>query len=188
MSTVQDLSAAHEQFGRVLSTTDASQMDVPTPCEGWTVGHLIGHVLGGERMTVALLDGATADDARGLMRGVTVMDAPAQYASIVAEVEAAFGQPGVLERTVHHPMGDVSAQQLLGFRVGDLTVHSWDLSRAIAGDEVLDPGLVEAVWTDFEPLAPMMGAIGVFGEGPSGDLGDDAALQLRLLDLTGRRP
>ena len=29
---------------------------------------------------------------------------------------------------------------------------------------------------------------GVFGAGPSGKVGDDAPLQVRLLDLTGRRP
>jgi hypothetical protein len=34
----------------------------------------------------------------------------------------------------------------------------------------------------------VIGQIGVFGDGPSGDVGEESELQLRLLDLTGRRP
>jgi hypothetical protein len=37
-------------------------------------------------------------------------------------------------------------------------------------------------------MAPIIGQIGIFGEGPSGTVGEDAPLQERLLDLTGRRP
>jgi hypothetical protein len=34
----------------------------------------------------------------------------------------------------------------------------------------------------------MIAHVGVFGTGPSGTLDESTALQLRLLDLTGRRP
>ena len=37
-------------------------------------------------------------------------------------------------------------------------------------------------------MAPIIGDIGVFGTGPSGTVADDAPLQQRLLDLSGRRP
>jgi hypothetical protein len=36
-------------------------------------------------------------------------------------------------------------------------------------------------------MAPFIGEVGMFGTGPSGFFNDDAPLQLRLLDLTGRR-
>ena len=38
------------------------------------------------------------------------------------------------------------------------------------------------------PMAPFIGEVGVFGSGPSGTVGDDATVKIRLLDLTGRRP
>lgn len=188
MSTLEHLSAAHAQFGRVLATVDGSAWDLATPCEGWTVARLVEHVVGGEQMTVALLHGATAEEARRPVATLAPAEASTRFATAALEVETAFCEPAALARTVHHPIGDVSATQLLGFRVGDLTVHSWDLARAVAADELLDPELVAAVWDDLEPLAPMIGSIGVFGDGPSGDVGDGAGLQLRLLDLTGRRP
>jgi hypothetical protein len=37
-------------------------------------------------------------------------------------------------------------------------------------------------------MAAMIGHVGVFGEGPSGNVPETAPLQTRLLDLTGRRP
>jgi hypothetical protein len=44
------------------------------------------------------------------------------------------------------------------------------------------------MWNDIQPMAATVSEIGIFGEGPSGDVGDDASLQTRFLDLIGRRP
>ena len=38
------------------------------------------------------------------------------------------------------------------------------------------------------PMAGFIGKSGFFGSGPSGEVGEDAPLQSRLLDLSGRRP
>jgi hypothetical protein len=46
---------------------------------------------------------------------------------------------------------------------------------------------VQYLWDFFQPMAPFIGEVGMFGTGPSGFFNDDAPLQLRLLDLTGRR-
>ena len=89
---------------------------------------------------------------------------------------------------VHHPIGDVPASQLVAFRVGDLTIHSWDLSRATGMDEALPATLVERAWADFKPIESFIGTIGLFGDGPSGKLEVEVDLQAQLLDLTGRRP
>lgn len=188
MATLKDLTAAHEQFRRVLETVDEAQWSAPTPCEDWSVGTLLKHIAGGEQMTIVLLNGATAEEARNTFADVEPATVRSQYATVAEAVERAFAAPGALDQTVHHPIGDVSGSQLLGFRVGDLTLHAWDLSRAIGGDESLDPALVEAVWSDLEPISSIIGSIGVFGEGPSGTVSEEAELQLRLLDLSGRRP
>jgi hypothetical protein len=83
---------------------------------------------------------------------------------------------------------DMPEAQLLGFRIGGLTLHAWDLARASGGDEALDSELVEAVWAQLSPMAPFIAETGVFGVGPSGEVGEGAPLQVRLLDLSGRRP
>jgi uncharacterized protein (TIGR03086 family) len=166
----------------------AAQMDAPTPCEGWSVHDLLNHVVGGNKMTVMLLDGATKEDALAAMQADHLGDDP--LASLVrgnADACAALRKAD-LSAVVDHPAMQMPGSQLLNFRTGDLILHSWDLARAIGADETLAEGPVAYVWEALQPMAPMIGQVGVFGTGPSGDVPDTAPLQQRLLDLTGRRP
>jgi len=106
-----------------------------------------------------------------------------------AEERAAFAAPGALDRRVAHPvMGDIPGTRFLGMRVGDAVLHAWDLARALGVDDELDQQLVSEVWAQMSPMAGFIGQSGFFGSGPSGEVGEDAPLQARLLDLSGRRP
>jgi len=191
MSTdsVDLLEQATAAFADRLAAVTPDQWDQPSSCDGWTVRDLVGHVLGGNAMAVALLHGASADDAMVFLAGLPVEDdATAQFAANAAAQLDAFRADGASERICHHPMGDMPGAQVAGFRIGDLTLHTWDLAHSTGGDETLPAELVDRVWADLQPMAPMIGAIGLFGEGPSGTVADDAPLQTRLLDLAGRRP
>ncbi len=184
------LDRASAGFAEALRRVGSDQWGLPTPCTEWTVRDLANHVVVGGRMSAMLLHGASAEEVRALFGADMVGDAPTKaFAESSAEERAAFAEPGALDRIVHHPgAGDLSGAMLLGFRTGDNLLHTWDLARSVGGDETLDPGAVEAVWAVLEPMAPMIGSIGVFGSGPSGSVGEDAPLQTRLLDLSGRRP
>jgi uncharacterized protein (TIGR03086 family) len=184
------LDRARAGFGEMLAGVSPDQWARPTPCEGWTVRDLVNHVVLGGRMTARLLHGASAEDVTALFGTDMLGDDPTTaFAGSSAEERDAFAEPGSLDRIVHHPgAGDVPGALLLGFRIGDHLLHTWDLARAVGADEALDPGAVETVWAVLEPMAPMIPSIGVFGTGPSGSVGEDAPLQTRLLDLSGRRP
>lgn len=49
------LDAATKIFDSRLSTVTAAQWTRPTPCEGWSVRDLAGHVVDGNHMAVELL-------------------------------------------------------------------------------------------------------------------------------------
>ncbi len=115
-------------------------------------------------------------------------DPQAAYRAATAAAIEAFAAPGALERTVHHPAGDIDGPTFAGVRIGDLTIHSWDLASAIGADDSLPLSLVEAVLASLEPMRPIIGSVGVFGAGPSDNLPADADSQTRMLDLAGRRP
>ena len=188
MTNLELLELATATFADRLAAVGADQWDLPTPCDEWSVRDLVGHVVGGSAMAVALAEGASMEDAIAVFTGTDLADdATAQFAAVGAEQLAALSVDGMPEQIVHHPMGDIPGEMLLGFRIGDLTIHSWDLARATGGDETLPDALVEATWASLSPMAPMIGSTGVFGEGPSGGAAD-APLQAQLLDLAGRRP
>jgi uncharacterized protein (TIGR03086 family) len=188
-SEISLLRRAGAGFERRLAAVRPDQLMRPSPCDEWTVRDLVTHVVGECIMSVRLLDGASAEDTMaGLDDRILGDDAAAAFAQAARAENASFEQPHVTERIVHHPAMDMPAAQLLGFRIGGLTLHTWDLARATGGDETLDPDLVEAVWAQLSPMAPFIAQTGVFGAGPSGDVGQDRSLQLRLLDLSGRRP
>ena len=92
-----------------------------------------------------------------------------------------------LEQMVHHTVGDISVRQLFDFRIGDLTLHAWDLARALSISDELPDELVEHVYDVLLPMEAFIGDIGVFGTGPSGAIKPDSTTQAKLLDLTGRR-
>jgi uncharacterized protein (TIGR03086 family) len=189
MDQLAALDAGRREFGRRLRAVGPDDWDRPTPCEDWTVRDLVVHVLVGARASAVLVQGGSRADAETLFAAAALPDDVLGEFEAGADAQAAaFAQPGAMERITQHPAGDFPGQMLLGFRIGDYAIHAWDLGRAIGADEQLPDELVAHVWENIGPAAPFLAASGRFGTGASGDVGEDAPLQTRLLDATGRRP
>jgi uncharacterized protein (TIGR03086 family) len=182
------LALSTTNFLSVFDQVTDDELTLPTPCESWSVADLIWHVARASDMTVILLDGASKQEATDLFKMEVPSDVLEQCRRALSEQASAFANASDTELIVHHPMGDIPVHQLFDFRVMDLTLHAWDLARAINESEELPDVLVEHVYGRLFPLKEVLGQIGIFGLGPSGDLDDDAPAQLKLLDLTGRRP
>ena len=174
-------------LSRLDQVSEAQFADL-TPCEGWTVSELIGHLTAGNLMAIALINGATTDEATAIIGAPIEGDLLEACRTTLNEQVEALEGPIAADAIVHHPMGDIPVSQLLEFRIGDLVLHSWDLARALSIDETLPEALVERVYASLKPMESFIGQIGVFGEGPSGEVDESASLQAKLLDLTGRRP
>ena len=189
MDNLSALPLAADQFAAIAALVTPDDLTLPTPCGEWNVAQLIEHVVGGNLMAASLLAGSSRDEAVAILSGVDLGDDPhvPLRDSLRAQAQA-FADPAALDLVVHHPAMDMPGSQLLGFRVGDLLVHSWDLARAIGADETLDPEVVAVVAQNIEPMRPFIGQVGMFGDGPSGDLPVDTDAQMALLDLMGRRP
>jgi len=182
------LQVARAEFGGRLATVGPDQWVLPTPCDDWTVRDLAGHLVRGQIMTALLLGGTSREDTLAAMAQPVPDDLVAAFDETADRQQAAFAEPGALDRTCHHPVGDMPGSQLLGFRIADLALHAWDLARAIGAEEALPPEVLDVVWEAMAPLASVIGGTGLFGDGPSGSVPEDAPLQARVLDLSGRRP
>ena len=188
MGDVKLLAAAQAEAGRRVRAIGPDEWDLATPCSDWSVRELVVHLVEGSHMARLLLAGASAQEAMGAF-GQEHGPLAKELESGFTEEIAAFGRDGSMAMIVHHPgAGDIPGAVFCDFRMGDYALHSWDLARATGGDESLSADLVSATWESLQPIAPVIGQIGAFGTGPSGSVSDDAPLQVRLLDLTGRRP
>ena len=184
MDLLSALEVATEEFGRRLAAVDHDGWTDATPCSDWDVRYLSAHVVGGNRFAVLILGGMSAADAIEDVMSAPQLgdDALAAWAiTSVAQLDA-FNAARALERRVDHPLGEITGREFLEFRVFDMTLHAWDLARAIGASERLDADLVNAVLGIVESGPAGMG----FGITALGETDDTASPQARLLDLAGR--
>jgi uncharacterized protein (TIGR03086 family) len=183
------LDRATSDFDRLVSGISADAWAQPSPCTDWTVRAVVNHVVAGNIMAARLLEGATTADAVSGLLDVDLLGDAAEdvVRRTGADQLAAFARPGAMEMTVHHPAADLPGQVFLILRLGDVLVHGWDVARGSGQSEQLDSDAASALWEAVQPLLPLMVARGIYGEGPSGTVADDAPVQQRLLDAMGRR-
>ena len=191
------LERATAEIERVVAAVPETRWNDPSPCAGWDAKQVVHHVIAGNVMADRVLAGASGEEAIAgigspsgeISAEITSADPVAKLRETDAlQLEAFRSSVEDPDRIVHHPRLDIPVWVFFNFRIGDLTLHAWDIARATGIDESLDPELVEAYWASLQPLLPAMTAAGVFGEGASGTVPDDAPTQLRVLDATGRRP
>jgi uncharacterized protein (TIGR03086 family) len=182
-----------DQHGRAMDGFDlrvravrTDQWHAPTPCEDWDVRDLVNHLVFEQLWMPPLLSGATVEEVGDRYDGDQLGDEPLQaWEGAASDARAAVTAPGALDGEVHLSYGDRDARGYVLEMTADLVVHTWDLARAVGGDETLDPGLVALVTGYAEPQLEHMAASGLFD--PPVEVSDDADPQTRLLAMFGRR-
>jgi len=172
----------HREFSRrIAAVTD---WDAPTPDDQWSVRDLVSHVIEEQQWVPYLLAGEDVAQAQKDLEPLRddLLEEWNLY-SLAATTAWAETPPDTL---VHLSYDSVTMADYLREQVSDVAIHTWDLARAIGADEHLDPEIVEAVWTVFEPQKDTLAASGLYA--PPVPLPDDAPLQQRLLAVTGRDP
>ena len=169
-----------------LAAVPADRWGDPSVCSEWTVREVADHIVGGNRFAVALLDGASTEEAMAAARTGSFEGVPVERFDETAAAQlAAFETEGALDRIVHHPAGDMTGAAFVGFRAGDLLLHGWDIARSVGGDETLPAELAEEIHAVYLPNAESARAFGIFANTGS-ELTDEAPIAQRLLVLTGR--
>lgn len=186
MDLLEALNQAGAEFNSLAKTVGDDRGALPA-CGEWTVDELLAHMTGGCRMTVALMDGATAAEAAVVRAEMTLGPVMAALSDQIDRQFDALATPSVDLEIVHHPIIDMAPQQLIEIRLVEFVVHHWDLAMALDADACVNEQHAAIAWAAMEPLAEVAGTLGVFGGGPSGELDHAASAVHRLLDLTGRR-
>ncbi len=166
-------------FDARVQAASADSWGNPAPCEGWTARDVVAHV--GNNI-LRLGNGLQGKEAREI-------GADEDIAVAWSEARDAFTAgitTGDLSTPMPGPFGPMPAEQLIGRLIcTDILVHTWDLARAVGGDEGLDQSACESAYSGLKPMDAMIRQPGVFGpkvEAPAG-----ADIQTEFLSFLGRQ-
>ncbi len=167
-------------FDKRVQAVPDQKWSAPSPCEDWTARDVVAHVVRNHRSMAAAVRGEEAEELSG------DEDPVAAWSDAYARMRALSEDPDALTRPVRGPAGPTALEEALGSLVSmDTHIHTWDLARAVGGDERLDPEVTRLSWEMLQPMDAMIRQPGVFG--PKLDPPEGADDQTKLLYFLGRR-
>ena len=181
------LNRAVDEVSRLVDGISQDQLGAQTPCTDWKVRDLINHLVGGAKMfAISAETGSVPDDVLGsLMTEDQVGDDFKQsWKEASSRATAAFNAPGIEEKSVTLPFGEMPAPVAATIAVFDVTTHACDLATA-TGQQIQDTELLGlALEAGKQMVGPDLRVPGFFdAEQPCAD---DASPADRLLAFAGR--
>lgn len=146
----ESLLRAHVAARAVLAATSTDQLDLPTPCDKWSVSQLIDHLVGAQNWGYAGLVGAEMEPSDGVSAG----DYLAAFDEAAGRMAAATDDGEVMGGTVNAGFGEMPAPALVGMITSDTLTHAWDLAVATGQDRDLDPALAEQLLAQAQESIP----------------------------------
>jgi uncharacterized protein (TIGR03086 family) len=142
---------ALEQAERVVTAVPPEQLRLPTPCSGWDVQDLLGHLLAVARRAERVATGRPYTSVPAVVAPDPRRGWASRFAADARKAREAWtdGPPDVLA-----PWGRLPAAVPLSGFVLELVAHTHDLAVSTACPERLDPRLAAAALRAAERLVP----------------------------------
>lgn len=178
---------ALEGTSRFVAGTRKDQYDLPTPCPEYDVRTLLNHIVGGQMLFKLAIDDVQVDASQA-PPDLIGDDHVAAFERARQAVLDAWAQPGVNEKILKLPFGNLPGAVAQGIHFTEALVHGWDLAKATGQDPTLDPELAEACLNTNKMIVndSLRGPGQPFG--PEVKIGDDAPVADRLVAFLGRTP
>jgi uncharacterized protein (TIGR03086 family) len=171
-----DLYARASEWTAAKVAGAASNLDAPTPCDGWDVRTLLNHMLQTQRYFSGSARGEDVSPPIGAPPELIGDDPVAAFERARTDVLRTYGADGVIEKT----------GPALGIAFSDALLHGWDVARATAQDATMPAGLPESAYAIVYGRFTPEQRPGVFK--PEIAVSADASPQEKLLAYTGRSP
>jgi len=172
-----------DRFSEVTASAEG-RWDSPTPCPEWDARAIVEHLIGFHDELLLRPLRAKPQRPRN--------DPARRWAVTVDALRDLFARPGLFNQVIDVPaMGDapaseIDARKLVPGLSTDVLVHTWDLARAVDGDDRLDPELCAHFLASLPADPDALEQTGLFA--PAVVVPDDADAQARLLARVGRDP
>lgn len=155
MEVTELFEKAAEWAATKVKSVTADHLSSDTPCDEWDVKALTNHMTSGVDFLARAARGEDPDP-NGFTADYVGDDPATAYSAALAAAKKELKQPGLLEKTLNLPFGEMPAQVALSIFAADQITHGWDLAKATGQDATIPPELAKA-------------ALGVVG----GNIGDD---------------
>ncbi|CAB4363544.1 MAG: TIGR03086 family protein [Actinobacteria bacterium] len=154
---VNRITSLVQSFDSRVQAAPADAWGNASPCEGWTARDVVVHV--GDNL-LRLGCGLAGQQPRSISADAEIVaawnDARDTFLGTIPTADLSTALPG--------PMGPMPAIDMIGrFVSTDVLVHTWDLARAVGGDETLDAATVAAAYSGMKPMDAMIRRPGFFG-------------------------
>jgi uncharacterized protein (TIGR03086 family) len=187
MDSVATLQRVIDESKRLVGAVTPDQLANETPCSEWTVRDILNHITGGATMfAISAEQGSIPDDVLGqLMGGDNLGDDYKGAFNIAADkAMTAFSDPGVLDKMVKLPFGEMPAGVALNIAVFDVATHNCDIAKA-TGQTIADADILEtALEMGKQMIGPDFRSPGLFDA--EKQCGSGAPAEERLLAFAGR--
>lgn len=185
----------------IIDGTKSADLAKPTPCEGFSVEQLLGHLVFVVRRVASAGRGENQFEAQD--ETIASDNFPADWRSSVAEMVAVWSDDTTLTSTVVLPWATMTGAQTLEMWASELTTHTWDLATATQQSPQWDDVVVRQSLVSLQrdlPLADRSPIWAAFAEHlPEGTPFDppysnatpvptDAPMIDQLVAWAGRRP
>ena len=185
ISTAACFEEALDDADRLVARAAEASLALATPCEGWDLGALLGHMIGqNEGFATAVRDG-DAPLAAYAAPELTPGEVLPRWSESADRLREAFrAAPGErVLRLAEFDGREVSVEIALGMQVVDCAVHAWDVATALGEEYRPSDAVVELVLGSARMIAARPGGTpGVFA--PPRAAGDDPWAE--ALALLGR--
>lgn len=172
-------------FGSVVDGVAADRWDNPSPCAGWTAAAVVGHVINGSRMILAIAVHDPPVPPATDPAAIAGADPRAAWYRRRAEITTVLNRLDPAAAVSGVP-GVTTIDDGLGQAVIEPLVHGWDLAAATGQRIDLPDHLVAPLLANLEPLTGSLRASGMFADRLV--VSADASIADRLLAILGRRP
>ena len=188
MDVVNTFERVLDQTNEVVDRVEPDQLTNPTLCTEWDVRAVINHITGGAIMFTECVEQGSVPDARlgELMSGDNLGDDfKTSYRAAADRARATFSTPGVLDKMVKLPFGEMPAGVALNIAIMDVMTHAVDIATATGQNIDDDEILAVALDVGHQLITEDLRQRGIFDAGQPA--APDASTADKLLAFAGRK-
>ena len=187
---IQNCQRALDGALKMIESASPADLAKQTPCTEWDVRGLIDHMIGVvQNFESGFTGGPPLTTAGGKSIPGQGGDNPAaSYQQAADALLQAIRKPGALDQTLKLPFGEMPGHQAINIVIGDQSIHTWDLGKALGKPFKMDDEIATGILTMMHQiLQPAFRGAGK-GFGEEVPCPESAPVQDRLLAFSGRHP